>query len=81
MELTPYCGRPMRVDRRVTKVIDDWTGRMLLLAGDCIVLEGAVCRGLYHGLCTRKTDTYWREIWLDRLGEPPQVAGPTEAEA
>jgi hypothetical protein len=66
VEMTPYCGRSMRVQRRVTRIIDDWTGRMLDLRGDCIVLEGAVCQALYHGLCTRRTDTYWREIWLER---------------
>jgi hypothetical protein len=66
VEMTPYCGRSMRVGRRVNRLIDDWTGQMLDLPSDCIVLEGAVCKGLYHGLCTRRTDTYWREIWLER---------------
>lgn len=65
-EMTPYCGRSMTVGRRVTQIIDEWTGRMLHLSSDCIVLEGAVCRGLYHGMCTRRTDAYWREIWLER---------------
>jgi hypothetical protein len=69
VEMTPYCGRSMRVERRVNRLIDDWTGRMLELPSDCIVLEGAVCKGLYHGLCTRRTDTYWREIWLEREAE------------
>jgi len=68
-EMTPYCGRSMRVDRRVNRIIDDWTGRMLNLSTPCIVLEGAVCKGLFHGLCTRRTDTYWREIWLERVAE------------
>ncbi len=66
VEMTPYCGRSMPVKRRVDRIIDDFTGRMLNLTSDCIVLEGAVCKGLYHGLCTRRTDTYWREIWLER---------------
>lgn len=66
VEMTPYCGRSMKVERRVNRLIDDWTGRMLDLPSDCIVLEGALCKGLYHGLCTRRTDTYWREIWLER---------------
>lgn len=75
VEMTPYCGRSMRVKRRVNRLIDDWTGRMLDIPGDCIVLEGAVCNGLYHGLCTRQTDTYWREIWLERETEPGAVHG------
>jgi hypothetical protein len=73
VEMTPYCGRSMRVQRRVNRLIDDWTGRMLDLPSDCIVLEGAVCMGLYHGLCTRRTDTYWREIWLERVTEPDAI--------
>lgn len=72
-EMTPYCGRSMLVQRRVTRIIDDWTGRMLNLPSDCIVLEGAVCRGLFHGHCTRQTDTYWREIWLEREAVPPRL--------
>lgn len=74
-EMTPYCGRSMRVERRVDHVIDDWTGRMLQIRTPCIVLEGAACHGLYHGLCTRRTDTYWREIWLER--EPGSDSTPT----
>lgn len=69
-EMMPYCGTTRRVDRRVQRIIDDLTGRMLRPNGDCIALEGAVCRGLYHGLCTRQTDTYWREAWLSRDVEP-----------
>ncbi len=65
-EMTPYCGTTRRVERRVERVIDEFTGLMVDIRGDCIVLEGAVCRGLYHGLCTRRTDTYWREAWLSR---------------
>jgi hypothetical protein len=74
-EMTPYCGQSMTVDRRVDRVIDDWTGRMMEPKTPCIVLEGAVCKGLYHGLCTRRTDTYWREIWLEREAEPQTTAG------
>lgn len=74
VEMTPYCGQSMRVERRVNRLIDDWTGRMLDLRRECIVLEGAVCMGLYHGLCTRRTDTYWREIWLKR--DAPSAVDP-----
>lgn len=74
VEMTPYCGRSMRVQRRVNRLIDDWTGQMLDLPSDCIVLEDAPCMGIYHGLCTRRTDMYWREIWLER--EAPSQATP-----
>ncbi|ADB73158.1 hypothetical protein [Geodermatophilus obscurus] len=66
VEMTPYCGKSMRVKRVVRQIIDEWTGRMLRLPGHCVVLEGGVCQALYHGLCQRKTESYWREIWLER---------------
>jgi hypothetical protein len=67
-EMIPYCGTTRQVQRRVERVIDEFTGQMVDIRGDCLVLEGAECRGLYHGLCTRRTDTYWREGWLSRTG-------------
>jgi hypothetical protein len=76
VEMTPYCGRSMRVARRVNRVIDDFTGEMVHLSNDCIVLDGAVCKGLYHGLCTRQSEPYWREIWLERQSGPGAV--PTD---
>jgi hypothetical protein len=77
-EMTPYCGRSMRVDRRVNRLVDDWTGRMLEPRTPCIVLDGAVCRGLFHGLCTRRTDTYWREIWLEREPATAETEAPPQ---
>ncbi|MGY1711355.1 hypothetical protein ACI8AC_17800 [Geodermatophilus sp. SYSU D00758] len=66
VEMTPYCGTSTRVQRVVHRIIDDWTGRMLKLPGRCLVLEGGVCRGLYHGLCQRQIEPYWHEVWLER---------------
>ncbi|MGY1631567.1 hypothetical protein ACI784_07660 [Geodermatophilus sp. SYSU D01186] len=66
VEMTPYCGKSMRVQRVVHRIIDDWTGRMLELPGRCLVLEGGVCQGLYHGLCQRQIEPYWHEVWLER---------------
>ncbi|MGY1736590.1 hypothetical protein [Geodermatophilus sp. SYSU D00684] len=78
VEMTPYCGERMRVDRVVTRIIDDWTGRMLDLRSRCVVLEGGICRGLYHGLCQRAITPYWREAWLERDEAP---APPADAQA
>ena len=74
-EMLPYCGTDRRVQRRVERIIDEFTGEMLTLRGDCVVLEGAVCTGRYHGLCTRRTDTYWREAWLERTADDGEGAG------
>lgn len=68
-EALRYCGRRARVARRVTKIIDDPTGKMIHIPGDCIVLEGFVCLADWHQNCPRAIDQYWREIWLRRVEE------------
>lgn len=64
-EMVPYCGQEVQVAKRVRRVIDEKTGRMLALRSDCLILEGVVCKGLYHQFCPRKALPFWREIWLD----------------
>ncbi len=69
-EMLMYCGRRARVLRRVERIIDEKTGRMLRLAGDCIILDGVVCTADYNQYCPRGIYPYWREIWLRRVKEP-----------
>ncbi|HSK25566.1 MAG TPA: hypothetical protein VK894_01470 [Jiangellales bacterium] len=70
VEMTRWCGRRARVLRRVERIVDEASGRMLELPNDCIVLEGVACEGDYHRLCPRQVYAYWREIWLRRVDEP-----------
>lgn len=83
-EMMPHCGGTYRVLRRVERIIDEGTGKMLRLRKDCIMLEGVVCSGLNCGLqrlgCPRSVYTYWREAWLSRV-EPTPVAAPARAGA
>jgi hypothetical protein len=76
-EMKRYCGRQARVLRRVERVIDEKTGRMLHLRNPCVILEDVICTSDYHRLCPRGIYAYWREIWLERV-EPdghPSSAG------
>jgi hypothetical protein len=69
-ELVPYCGRTFRVLKRVTKVIDEKTGKMLIMKSPSIILDSAICRARYSDcrmFCPRSTYAYWREIWLERV--------------
>ncbi len=66
-EMLKYCGRQARVLRRVERLIDERTGRMVHLKNPCIVLQGVVCTADYHRLCPRGVYPYWREIWLERV--------------
>ena len=67
-EMLWYCGREARVLRRVERIVDERTGKLLRLKRPCIVLEGVTCRGAYHRCCPRADYPYWREIWLERVG-------------
>ena len=66
-EMLKYCGRQARVLRRVERIIDEKTGKMLHLRNPCIILEDVICTSDYHRLCPRGIYPYWREIWLERM--------------
>ena len=69
-EMVKSCGRELRVLKRVEKIIDEKTGKLITLPRDCIVLEGAVCCGdvsTKRLFCPRSIYPYWREIWLARV--------------
>jgi hypothetical protein len=68
-EMARFCGRTVRVSRRVNHIIDEKTGKMLDMKNPCIVLEGVVCEGAYNASCMRAIPAYWREIWLERVPE------------
>ena len=70
-EMLWYCGREARVLRRVERIVDERTGRLLRLKRPCIVLEDVTCRGEYHRCCPRADYPFWREIWLERLSVRP----------
>jgi hypothetical protein len=71
-EMVPACGRVYRVLRRVTRIVDEKTGRLLEFKNPCIILEGVACESRYSEcrlFCPRSIYSYWREIWLERVGE------------
>jgi hypothetical protein len=69
VEMLKYCGTRARVLRRVSRIVDEKTGRILQWPSDCIILEGVVCAADYHQFCPRAIYPYWREIWLRRVDE------------
>jgi hypothetical protein len=68
-EMARYCGRTARVQARVTKCLDEKTGKLLTMKNPCIVLEDVVCSGAYTGSCPRQFVPFWREIWLERVDD------------
>lgn len=70
VEQVAFCERTFKVHRRVNRIIDERTGKMIELRNPCITLEGVVCTGQHSSerlLCPRAITPYWREIWLDRV--------------
>jgi hypothetical protein len=69
-EQTPHCGGTYRVLKRVERLIDERTGRMMELGNPCLILDGVVCSGDYSPkryFCPRAIPSYWREVWLRRV--------------
>ena len=69
-ELVPYCGSTHRVLKRVTKLIDEKTAKMVEMKNPCIILDSVVCQARYSPcrmLCPKSMYPYWREIWLERV--------------
>jgi hypothetical protein len=70
-ELVPYCGGTYRVLKRVTRLIDEKTAKMVEMKNPCIVLDTVTCQARYSPcrmLCPKSMFPYWREIWLERVG-------------
>ena len=69
-EMYAFCGRTLRVERRVERIIDETTGRMRPVA-DTVMLEGSRCEK-YLG-CARGMPLMWREAWLRPVAAPKQL--------
>lgn len=73
-EMVPFTDRNYRVLRRIERIVNEKTGKMIHLKNDCVILEDVVCKGRYidncRRFCPRSTYLYFREIWLDRAEDP-----------
>ncbi len=70
-EEVPYCGGTYRVLRRVTKIVNERTGKMQHMKTPCVILDSVICQSRYSEcrlFCPRSIYAYWREIWLERVG-------------
>lgn len=71
-DYVPYTEREFKVVRRVNRIIDERTCKMIKLTSDAIVLENVYCEGRYaycRRFCPRAIVPYWREIWLERVAD------------
>ena len=83
--LTPRCcvtaEVSTRVLRRVSRMINEGTGELFELPGECIVLDTVTCTAEYHRLCRRSHFPYWREIWLTRVTQPVEIISSAQQRA
>jgi hypothetical protein len=73
-EEVPYCGGAYRVLKQVTKIINDKTGKIQEMRTPCVILDSVTCQSRYSEcrlFCPRSIYPYWREIWLERVGQDP----------
>jgi len=69
-EEVPYCGGTYRVLKRVTKIVNERTGKMHEMKNPCFILDSVICQSRYSEcrlFCPRSIYSYWRGIWLERV--------------
>ena len=76
--MLPYCGQKFRVLKRVEKIIEESTGRIIHPRGVSVILENVVCKSRFRRPCPRAIYSYWREIWLRRAPVEENSAPPDE---
>jgi hypothetical protein len=74
-EAVPYCGGTYRVHSRVSRILDEKTGKLIKMKNESVILEGVYCMARYSDcrmFCPRAIFSYWREIWLEKVPERDQ---------
>jgi hypothetical protein len=68
-EMVPFCGRTVRVFRRVEKLLD-WVHKTgLHRVRDTVLLADLRCDGSAHGGCQANCHLRWKEAWLRRASQ------------
>lgn len=62
-----YSGRVLKVTRRITKLVNEYDGRIMVLKVPAVVLDDLRCDRTARRFCTRLLNLFWREIWLERV--------------
>jgi hypothetical protein len=69
-EMVPYTEKTLKVLKRVSRLIHEKTGKMLVFKSPCMILEGSVCEAKFakcRKLCPRGYYLYWRDIWVNKI--------------
>ena len=66
-EMLRFCGGRFRVLRRVERLIEEKSGKLVRLKNPCVILDGVTARGEFYRFNPQNDYILWREIWLERL--------------
>jgi hypothetical protein len=69
-EMVPFCGREYRVKTRVSRFIEEKTGKMTTMKTPAVILDHVWCQARYSScrmFCPRSIYSWWREAWLERV--------------
>jgi hypothetical protein len=80
-EMLRFCGGEYRVVSRVTRVIEERSGKMISLANPCIILDGVTASAEYQAFGAQNEPIFWREAWLTRPGSESPLDTPRSPES
>jgi hypothetical protein len=70
LDMVRFCGQPAIVRKRVSRLIHEGTGKMIVMKTPCLMLENVIATGEFLDLCPQHEYIFWREIWLERARRP-----------
>lgn len=73
-EMHGYCGRTLRVHRRVDKIYDMRHKTGMRRLRDVVTLTAIRCHGAHHGGCQAECQILWKNAWLKRRPADAAVA-------
>ena len=66
-EMTPLCGKELRVSRVIERLIDERNGKLREFPSHTVVLSEIACSGVFKRFCSRGLFHFWRTIWLEKI--------------
>lgn len=65
-EMLKFCGQCRIVHKRVSRIIDAPSGKLMHMRTPCIILSEADNSGEFLRFCAQHEQLFWREAWLMR---------------
>jgi hypothetical protein len=78
-EMLKHCGQHCCVSKRVDRIIEVGTGRLLAMKTPCLVLEGVDNSGEFLRFWPQHEPLYWREVWLEPDGTNRNVGAESRS--